>query len=307
MCSVDWFLQHCTLFDQASPKQQSPKPSDLPTTGDINGPYSLKLQDDAKRGNLSTAKAYIRAYWQTGMPYTDIQFWLFYAYNGPATIHVNLLLADTITATADRTLMPAGEHYGDWECCVLRIDNFTKQLIGVCLLQHGVGEYFNEQQLSRFQRVNGQHIVVYPSLNGHALYSGVGRNYTAHGKKDYVVAGVEWMVRNDTADGGQTLDCSSNHEIISMSWLGEQDFPSPKWVSYPCRWGPKDIPQSDVPLGHIEAIINDLGFSGVPGPIKSKIADAIRDQIKQQFRVDLNGPPGPPWNSQGKTWKGQYQ
>jgi hypothetical protein len=304
MCSVEAFLAHSKLHDkQTGVEINHPSVAQLPSGGGGDGRYWLILEDGFKQGDLSTAKAYVHAYWKPGLSYTDLQFWFFYAYNGPGTAHVNGLVFDTIAHTGDVNMAPMGEHYGDWECCMVRIDNDSKQMIGAWLSQHSGGEFFQQPDLQQFQKVNVNQIVVYASRNGHAVYAHAGANYTEHYKfpPGGIPAGIEFFLRNDTADGGRSLDCARNYQIVSADWLGVA-LPEPNWVNYMYRWGPEGTTSHLTPQAVIGILEAGLGWLAalVPGSILTLLAVTL---LPIFVKDDLNGPGAP----KGKgTWTGDY-
>jgi hypothetical protein len=300
MCSIEAFLQHAKLHDSKTGVDiNHPAVSQLPTGTNGDGRYWLILEDAFKGGDPSTAKAYVHAYWKPGMSYTDLQFWFFYAYNGPGTAHINGLIFDTIAHSGDPDMAPMGEHYGDWECCMIRIDNQEKTLIGAWLSQHSAGQMFGFNDLKQFQRTNKQ-INVYASRNGHAVYAQAGSNYTEHRKypSSGIPAGIEFFLRNDTADGGSSLDCSQKYEIVSADWLGVTE---PQWVNYPYRWGPEGATTHMNPQTVADIMYAALGWLGA---IAAPLVQVMAGYILSVFvKDDVNGPSGPKTKS---TWTGGY-
>jgi D-tyrosyl-tRNA(Tyr) deacylase len=288
MCSVEWFLGRAVLHDDKTNRTiPSPKVDQLPTGPKENGRYWLTLADDAKGGNLPTAKAYVHAYAPPGRSYTDLQFYIFYAYNGPGTLHLFTTISE-----GDASLQPLGEHVGDWETCVLRIDNASKSLIGVWMSQHGSGQWLEGSQLEQLGRDREQ-IILYSSLNGHAIYPAIGPNPTHEG--DYLA--VSWFLRNDTDDGGQILDCSTRYNLVSAPSIVE-----PKWLDYPYRWGPENTHTQISPEQAYEIVLVALGKLSFLVP--KEIAGVIVEQIITSFYTDnLNGPDGP---KQKDAWCGKY-
>jgi hypothetical protein len=289
MCSIEWFLQHAHLHDSTNRNViDHPSVAQLPTGPKEGRRYWLTLDDNAKGGSLPTAKAYVHAYAPEGQGHTDLQFFFFYAYNGPGTLHLF-----TTISSGDAGVQPLGEHYGDWETCVLRVDNVTKKLIGVWLSQHESGQWFDASKLDRFQR-KGEQIIIYSSRNGHAVYSGTGPNPTYEG--DYLA--VSWYLRNDTADGGESLDCSTRYQLVSGPSVNE-----PRWIDYPYRWGPEDthteITQEQA-TEIVEVALGTLSFL-VPTGLAGRVVAAIISVFRTE---DLNGPEGP---KQKDSWRGIYK
>lgn len=63
MCSVEWFLTHCTLVDSKAPTNNIIHPLETQLRhGPKDGTrYYLNIQDSVKPGNISTVKAYVNA------------------------------------------------------------------------------------------------------------------------------------------------------------------------------------------------------------------------------------------------------
>ncbi|KAG7294550.1 hypothetical protein NEMBOFW57_004625 [Staphylotrichum longicolle] len=304
--SIEYFLQHSTLVDSKSGNRiVHPAIDQLPQAGDDKQFY-LELEDGAKGGDFSSAKAYVHAYWVQGMSYTDLQFWLFSAYNGPGTAHINGLVFDTIVHTGDVNLAPLGEHFGDWECVVVRIDNDTKEMTNIWLSQHSGGQWFDQEQISSsFRMAQGTHPIVYSSRNGHANYPSADSNYTEHYKVPPVgiPAGIEFFLRNDTANGGLSLDCSQNYQIVSADWLkGADAYPVPAWVTYPFRWGPEGT------ATHISANTVKQIIQAAAGPLAPFLPGSLLLLLAAEIlpffvKDDVNGPGAPITKS---TWNGGY-
>jgi hypothetical protein len=127
-----------------------------------------------------------------------------YAFKGPGTAHINGLIFDSIVHTGNPTLAPLGEHYGDRECVMIRIDNTSKKPVAIWLLQRSAGTLFEGDDLDHFER-SGTQFVVYSSCNGHAHYAHQSSNHSEHHEipSSGFPAGVEFFLRNDTKDGGQ--------------------------------------------------------------------------------------------------------
>lgn len=123
----------------------------------------------------------MNAFWQWGLDYTDIRFWFFSAYNGHGTARFGSLVEDKVKHRADIDLAPLGEYWADWEYAAIRIDNTSKEMIGIMLSEQGNNIFFNKTAVAKqFKLVNGSHPVVYSSLNGHANFPGVGPNFSEH-------------------------------------------------------------------------------------------------------------------------------
>jgi len=305
-CSIEWFLEHSSLHDdKLKTDLLHPTVDQLPQGVQEATRYWLILDPNAEGGDFSTAKAYIHAFWTLGMPYTDLQFWFFSAYNGHATAHINGLEMTKIVNQGDVDLRPLGEHFGDWEYCVIRIDNATKKMTNIGLSQHGGGHFFNETQFSAFQ-FQGTHPIVYSSLNGHANYASTGPNSMADYKIPPVAipAGIEFWLHNDTADGGLVLDCSQHYQVVMADWLtGSEAYPVPAWVNYDYRWGPEGTITHMSPDAVGNIIIAALGKAGVV--VDGTVIQLLVGDVILPFLIksNVNGSAAPLTQA---SWPGNY-
>jgi hypothetical protein len=64
LCSIEWFLTHCTLIDSKTPANNITHPleTQLPHGPKDGTRYYLNIEDSVKPGNFSTAKAYVNAF-----------------------------------------------------------------------------------------------------------------------------------------------------------------------------------------------------------------------------------------------------
>ncbi|KAH0551500.1 hypothetical protein GP486_007285 [Trichoglossum hirsutum] len=307
-CSIEWYLTHCTLIDaNTGAKIAQPTANQLPQGPGGDKRYSFDVLPAAKPGNLSTAKAYVHVFWEQGMTVTDLQFWIFSAYNGPATAHVVGLAFDKPVHNGDPDLAPLGEHWADWEYVTLRIDNKTKDLIGIGLSQHGTGHWSTSVEIPTTFKFQSTHAIVYASLNGHANYPSPGPNYMQYHKfpKPLAIpAGLEFSLHNDTADGGDTLDCSKSYQVVSADFLdGTSDaYPVVPWVKYRYRWGPEGTAIHMSPDEVSEIVKAGFGdFADVvPGEAVLKLVGAI---LPFFIKSDINGAFAPIVQA---TWLGRY-
>ncbi|HEX8653747.1 MAG TPA: Vps62-related protein [Allosphingosinicella sp.] len=279
-CSVEWFLQNAWLCQPGSRVQATPQ--NLPST--IGAPddhkFWLRLKDDGHRGgDLSSARAYVHAKPSKKTGFTDISFWLCYAYNGAGTAH--------LFPFKDRlSLDPFGEHYGDWETFTLRISNRTKLLDSVYLSQHDSGEWVTN--LAEFTVENGR-IVIYSSLNGHSAYKSAGSNPSkrTHLQAPWPFSGdvYDFSLVNLCDNGSHSLDCSSNFVLVSASYLGDQAPQEPAWLNFGYRWGPQII----YPAGTLDQWVSGTGIgSFLAGPLLRWLLGALPSEAKGE-----DGPSGP--------------
>jgi len=302
-CSVDFFLQHSTIVYFLGKFYHPVTVNDLPTTPypslDAKDQYVFITDSIGLKGDLSTAKAYVHLHSTPTSTFTDFQFWIFYGYNGPGTFRLTEYLYGHQVRTSVADAAPIGEHYGDWELVVLRVDHATEKVIGVYLSQHGGGKWYGADQVQSLERFRDS-IIIYPSRNGHANYPHVGENPTERvtviprgtGTFFTDALGFDFYLKNDTDhDTGpnpKILDCSQYFEIISF-----YDELEPNWINYKGRWGPQSILHLD--YNFVQNVLKSL-FGEVLGSIftSSVSGKIIIDGILSQINVgDKNGPIGP--------------
>lgn len=308
-CSIEWFLSQCTLIDSKDKTKNivHPTQSQLPQAPPEASRYYFQVEDSAKPGNFSTAKAYVNALWLKDKTYTDIQFWFFSGYNGHGTASFDSLVLNKVKHQGDVDLAPLGEHWADWEYAAIRIDNTSKELIGIILSAHGKNILYDKATIAKqFKFVNGQHPVVYSSLNGHANFPSPGPNFTENRKVLGTPVGLEFNLVNATADEGHSLDCSAKYEVVAADWLkGTPDaYQIPLWVGYPYRWGPEGtaIHMQVNTLG--DFIIAALGKDDLSVELLHDPIVLLASELLHIFvKADINGAAAP---STQAPWSGNY-
>jgi hypothetical protein len=307
-CSAEWYLNYCTLLDSKNPNSKvlHPLGTQLPPGPKDGTRFSLSVDDAAKPGNLSTAKAYVNALWKSGLTYTDLQFWVFSGFNGHGTARFDSLVLTKVKHEGDVDLTPMGEHWADWEYVGLRIDNTTQELVGIILSEHGKNIIFDKAAIAKqFKMSNGTHPIVYSSLNGHANFPSAGPNFTEDHKVLGTPAGLEFNLVNACADGGKQLDMSISHELVNAEYLkGTPDeVVSPAWVQYPYRWGPEGtvIHMSTKTLGDFIKVA--LGEKGNDPLLQTPIILLASELLHVFVKADINGAGAPMGQS---PWVGNY-
>ncbi|KAG9235174.1 vacuolar protein sorting-associated protein 62 [Amylocarpus encephaloides] len=304
--SVEWFLSHAILVDSKAPGSKIVHPLDtqLPTSTKEDTRFYLDIEDAVKPGNLPSAKAYVNAFWEAPLTYTDLQFWVFFPYNGHGTARFESLVFNKTARQGDVNLAPLGEHVGDWEYVGLRIDNATHELIGIILSQHGKNIISDKAAIQKsFTMKDGTHPVIYSSLNGHANFATTGPNFTEHRKVAGVPFGLEFNLLNTTAANGPSLNASTAFELVSAPYLTEDKVVSPAWVNYPYRWGPEGtaIHMDTKTLGEIIKVV--LGDKDATKLIDTPIVLLASELLHIFVRADINGAGAPIGQS---PWGGIY-
>jgi len=273
--SVDWFFANGALLytkgQESKPVPIEPTGSNLPQHGSNDGNYWLDLPVDeakkerVKKGDLQSSQVYLHVKPMFGATYTDIVMWVFYPFNGAASLKVEFM--DKIP------LGKIGEHVGDWEHVTLRISNFNGELQSLYFSKHSGGSWVNATELE-FQ--GGNRPCIYSSLHGHAMYE----------KPGLVLQGSEGTgTRNETSKSNMVLDTELRFSLVAAKYLGSAVV-EPPWLSYTREWGPK--------------ISYDLGaeIEKVQKSLHGKF------KLLQKFPKELlgqEGPTGPRWK---KNWDG---
>ena len=254
------------------------------------------------KGYLPTATSYVHVLPvddRTDM--VDLQYWLFYPYNGQETFEVT-----GWTGTTGQALMPLSIHWGDWECVTVRV-NIDQQVVGVFFSQHSGGQWCSPND--GFLSLSGTHPNVYVASGSHA-------NYPAASNSTYEIGGVDvWDVRFAVADyargGGPTVNLSAPNPPVVIQNDAQAILPtpvtSPPWLAFRGRWGqPIEPTLTDAEIGSLVAAaasgmqLNVLVEDAVQYVAGSTTLQAwLSEVILPIAKGDLTGPTGP---SQKGSW-----
>jgi hypothetical protein len=205
-----------------------------PGTTDPNPNFRfwLNIGLDAVAGDISNAKAIINVL-PIDVLFTDIQFWMFYPFNGPGRARVGPLGAP-FSMGDDVHFTTVGRHYGDWEHVTLRFLNSTEDLIAVYMSRHSQGQWFSKNYFYDTLQFSGNHPIVYAAKYSHAFYN-IAYDPIVYHITYKTVANV-WLW--DHTGNGYLFNAfeQDNYEIVHS---GIQGVPIIKklWLEYPGRWG----------------------------------------------------------------------
>ncbi|XP_010659612.1 hypothetical protein At1g04090 isoform X3 [Vitis vinifera] len=276
---VSWFFQNGALLyqqgEESKPVNIDPTGSNLPQGGSNDGAYWLDLPVDAKaketvkKGDLQDSMTYMHIKPMLGATFTDIAIWIFYPFNGPARAKVELI---------NISLGKIGEHVGDWEHVTLRVSNFNGKLMNVFFSEHSSGTWVNASELE-FQ--NGNKVVSYASLHGHAFYP----------KPGLVLQGSGAMgIRNDTAKSKMVMDTGTRYIVVAAEYLGSAVV-EPPWLNYYRKWGPKISYDLAAEIKEVEKLL--------PGKLKSAF-----EKLVKSLPNEILGEEGPTGPKMKKNWDG---
>lgn len=288
MSSVEWFMGRAELYyeldgetyiynssiAQGNNPDKNVTPENLPLvmaelrelditktwfgTPDPNKPADPTYKS---QGNQASAKAYVHAQRIKNLGYTDMQFWLWYPYNGPGSFHSKIKLRTLVTGIFDTAYTledgldqpadygntaPLGEHTSDWENVVLRFDNETGALLKVFMSAHGHYSPYDPNN-GDISFADGNHVEVFSALNGHALFNKEGSNGNIEKKIDEAplefffklsatAETLNWCKRSE-----RKLNAHQDYEIIAIDnrYLdSDRTQVADSWAKYTGNWGP---------------------------------------------------------------------
>lgn len=256
--AIDWYLARALLVDQATgevivrhptPEQLPEGPADpsrpeamwLTLDPDLAGPAlepELSPPDDPRRGDLAGAKAYVRAVHHPMLGATDLQFWMFYPYDGPGLVRLRPFAFAARRADHLLSLWPGGMHEADWELAVIRIDHHTLTPRAVFLSQHQGGDaIMGEEAMDALERDVDGRIQLYASLYGHATYAHADERKLFYLWRNIKLFGLEMaLVDRLEKHSSWNLGDPDNYSLFSASWH-EPELPEQPWVRFGWRWG----------------------------------------------------------------------
>ena len=195
-----------------------------------NPPYSndpdfriwLSIPDASVNGDLERAKPLVHA--RARGPFTEIQFWFFYPFNGSGRVEICV----AVLGCEVDWFGAAGRHYGDWEMVSLLVDNRSGGLVAAGLSQHGAVEWVRYDRLEKY--TDGVRPLIYAAYHSHA-------NYRSGGRHDYEVA---HQTSTYTATLFDITDTSGQGPLFVVGdYIRARVAASllPDWLGFPYRWG----------------------------------------------------------------------
>ena len=212
--------------------------------------YWLNIADSLEPGVLQRASAQVCVQRGVNDDVINIQFWLFYGYNGPGKAHI------TFGAIIDETVFfkESGSHYGDWEHVTLVVGRDASAPGGwkikkVYLSRHDLTIWVQDPSTLSHQ---GLHPIIYVARDSHAHYESAGQhNYKRVAHKDYGVGHLDVDLFDLTTDQGPQFDASidGNFDIV-FSAYDEHHITPPAWWNFDARWGQytKELDTVNVPI-----------------------------------------------------------
>ena len=206
------------------------------TLGDVD--FWLDPPTTAYAGDLASTEMYVHAVRLKDLQVTDIQFWLFYPYNGPGSVEIKsdlLSLGNVCHAPNPGNTAPLGEHESDWEVLVLRFDDETGDLLEVYMSAHGDYHRYdaNCSGAHCVELEDGQHVVARSGLNGHAYFPHLGSNPSTLFMVSFGLGDIGLFANNYTNPPGAVFDSWRQYEFIGLDGaLLDQP-----WAGFDGLWG----------------------------------------------------------------------
>lgn len=339
--SIEWYLARAVLVDAADGAVvlRHPVPADLPPgpldpavpdafwlsfDPELAGPAiepHLAPADDPRRGNLDSARAYVRAVHHPDQGATDLQFWMFYPYDGPGLARLRPAELGAMRADHLLSLWPGGMHEADWELAAVRIDHATLEPSAVFTSQHKDGDcHAGAAAMGKLERDEAGRTRLYSSLYGHATYAHAEERKLFYAWKRLAICGFELALVDQTRPGRSwNLGDPGNHLLVSTSW-NDPALPEPGWLQFPWRWGARDPAGGRFTRRFVDALksllegrmattvlllhVVTLGLSAIAFAFAAVILGGKLGTRLLGSTADNSGPVGPRW--QPHKWNGDY-
>ena len=202
--------------------------------------YWLNIGSEFYGGNMTRAKTYVDVC-ARGLDYTDLQFNFFYPYNGSGKLRICI----GNIKEEHYLLDPVGRHVADTEHVTLRIDNRTKELMGIFMTRHSGGEWIFKGDLKSRVGFEGTHPVIYSAKDSHAHYVSSGDHYYNR------VWSLDFGIGTAAADLKDICGTGSKFESWQPGKYQIVTPTSPYWLQFDGRWGPAEKLSKTVTFNYV--------------------------------------------------------
>ena len=237
--------------------------------GDAGFRYWLNIADELKPGNQARAKSsvivtHLDSLHGDGRELIQLQFWFFYAFNGPGKFHLRV----GEVFSQDVEMDTAGRHYGDWEHVTLELKPAGQdwQLSRVYLSRHDLTVWITHLSLLQFE---GEHPKIYVARDSHAHYERPGKhNYKRVAHESFFIGHLDVDLYDLTNDGYRFETAKPSNYVIISSDYDEHHVRAPAWTNFEKRWGQYErlVYTYEVPVFGIDAYTFKSVESGPLGP-----------------------------------------
>lgn len=222
-------------------------------------------------GDLASAKCYVHVVFNVGTMgddpqpqynLVDIQYFLFYPFNGTATGNIPKL-------NIHKSLGGYGDHEGDWEHVTVRLYRQSKQYIfaGMFMSEHSSGTWLHSHEI---EMTNGRP-TVYVSHFGHACWPSVGA-FPTPGAHGFLVNLTSAKKAANVWDSQDNLEIMAIDDFDPTEGFYDVGFSPPAWVGFKGRWG--RVLTKDEKVAAAKRAGHNV--AGILGDILDKIPDVVK-------------------------------
>jgi hypothetical protein len=205
-----------TLMDDVAYIEDEIRPS-APYNDDPAFRIWLEIPQEVIDDGLASAKPVVHV--RPRGPLTEIQFWYFYAFNGPGRLQICWEHCEY------EQFDESGRHWGDWEMVSLLVDNSSQSVVATGMSHHGDVEWVQYAHVEK--HTDGIRPLVYAAVNSHAHYRHAGEHYYA----------VVWHRGPIKAT---TYDLTGHGDLVMVGdyYLApDEPIIDSTWLGFPYRWG----------------------------------------------------------------------
>lgn len=267
--SFEWYLRK-TRYVDANGHDQGPLTPALveQDSHGENGYLTYPWNDEIRKGDLGSAVCYAHVISRGDQAGYDIQYWFFSPFNGAGIIGL-AIKTGSLQWPGTFSIPPAGEHEGDWEEIVVRVDRSGK-IQKVYCSQHSGGEWYNQASKpgahDGYTLQNG-HPVIYSALNGHPSFPWIGDFPTKDSSGTQIGFSVEegpvsasGGLLNQTGQGAR-WDCfqPDHHKLLAVDTPDFTYSSNTWWLPFRGRVGALQPSIGDTEQEAAERLAQNLG------------------------------------------------
>lgn len=240
-----WYVERTSYVDEQG-KNRGPLTPQIASEAGFGANGSMTFpwgNGPIMAGDLPGAVCYAHARnsadWTT--PGYDIQYWFFYPFNGPGIAKISI---NDVSLELD--LNPIGDHQGDWEHILVRVDAEGK-IRRVYCSQHDGGTWYDVSGRpgpNVVQLTPDGHPIVYSALNGHPSFPQPGEYVTQKDGKPlgFSVSEAGITVKAEIVNlvaAGPVWDCHKTGalQLVAVNVPGVSTFAEPWWLNFRGRCG----------------------------------------------------------------------
>lgn len=298
IASVETYLEQAELENRTTHSKQQARAEYLPVGNGNKDSFHLELKNSPPAFDdypVHQAKTYVHAKAHSDV-FTDLQFWFFFAWNGPADASIKWLIDNITGHSASPSLEPLGVQEGSWKRLTLRFDNESRLLTQVFFSQPGGGTWLDADKIQR----SGDQIAAYISKNTHGFYPGPGIHVSNTLRLNVHSSALEVSLTNETAKG-EVIDFSKRFELVCADYLTEKKPLEPPWLNFSHPWGKENT--SALNQKSLKEIIKRVFGTKLEFLLSNSIQMELLSYLQTFFTREVqNGSSGPKYQ---ECWSGE--